>query len=216
MTVKAVVFDLDGTLLDTMISVPLAYVETIRDLGGPDITPQQLIAAWSLGPTPVVLEHFLGRAATRNDLECFDDHVATAAKSAQPFPGVPELLQALRQDGHLLAVFTSATHRLASLMLAGTGLTEHFAAVVTGDQVANPKPAPDGLLDTCRLLHVPASAAAYVGDAATDLHCARAAGAVPIHARWSPHTDTAPGFPHVAHHPGDLITLIGTTNIRQA
>lgn len=208
MTVQAVVFDLDGTLLDTMTSVPRAYVETIRDLGGPDLTLAQLIATWHIGPAPVVLTHFLGRTATDSELECFYDRVAAAAESTRPFPGVVELLHALRRGGRTLAVYTSATRRIADMMLTGTGLNDYFPVVVTGDQVADPKPAPDGLLDACRLLGIPASATAYVGDSDTDLGCARAAGAIPIHARWSAHIESAPGHPHTAYRPADVITVL--------
>ena len=206
MTVRAVVFDLDGTLVDTMTSVPRAYVETIRALGGPVLTPAQLIAAWHIGPTPVVLGHFLGRAATAGDLECFYDRAAAAAESAVPFPGVPELLEALRRDGTALAVYTSATRRIADVVLTGTGLGDHFPVVVAGDEVNEPKPAPDGLLDACRLLGVPASAAAYVGDSGTDLDCARAAGALPVHARWSAHVKRTSGNP--ARRPADVLAVL--------
>ncbi|SDI67922.1 HAD family hydrolase [Nonomuraea jiangxiensis] len=207
MTVRAVVFDLDGTLVDTMTSIPYAYVRTIRDLGGPDVSPALLIASWHIGPTPAVLAHFLGRTVTATDLKRFHAHIATAAESTRPFPGIPELLRRLRHDGMPLALYTSATRHLAGLMLARTGLTGYFPVVVTGDEVTNPKPAPDGLLETCRLLGVPASATAYVGDSDTDLRCARAAGALPIHARWSPHLDDLPAHPHAAHRPTDVLTI---------
>lgn len=210
MTVRAVVFDLDGTLLDTMTSVPRAYVETIRDLGGPDLTVAELVATWHIGPTPAVLSHFLGRTATGGDLECFHDRVAASAESTRPFPGVLELLNALRQDGKALAVYTSATRRVAGTMLTVTGLAGHFPVVVAGDQVGSPKPAPDGLLDTCGLLGVPASATAYVGDSGTDLACARAAGALPVHARWSAHVEGAPEHRHTAHRPADVIAVIAS------
>lgn len=213
MTVEAVVFDLDGTLLDTMTSVPLAYAQAIRERGGPGLTPDQVVAAWHVGPAPVVLAHFLGRAVTDGDLECFHDRIEVAAESARPFAGIAELLQALRCEGHALAVFTSATGRIAAPMLAGTGLREYFPIVVTGDMVASPKPAPDGLLDTCRLLGVPATATAYVGDSSTDLRCAQTAGAMPIHARWSLRTVDTPQCSLAecslaAHHPRDVLTLI--------
>jgi beta-phosphoglucomutase-like phosphatase (HAD superfamily) len=81
---EAVVFDLDGTLIDTMTSVPLAYAEAIRERGGPDLTPDQVVAAWHLGPTPAVLAHFLGRPVTDGDLACFHDRMAVAAESARP------------------------------------------------------------------------------------------------------------------------------------
>jgi HAD superfamily hydrolase (TIGR01509 family) len=208
MSTRAVVFDLDGTLLDTMTVVPRVYVQIIRELGGPDLTPQELVAAWHLGPTPVILAHFLGRAITSADLEHFYAGMEAGAASTQPFPGVLELLQALREDGYVLAVYTSATRRGVGTTLGRTGLDAQVSVVVTGDEVARPKPAPDGLVDTCRLLGIPAAAAAYVGDAETDLQCAAAAGAIPVHARWSPHTVSAAGFPHAAQRPGDVRDLL--------
>ncbi|HEU5419152.1 MAG TPA: HAD family hydrolase [Streptosporangiaceae bacterium] len=205
---EAVVFDLDGTLLDTMTVVPRVYVQTIRELGGPDLTPQELVAAWHMGPTPVVLAHFTGRAITSRDLDLFFDRMAAGAALTQPFPGVLDLLRALGEDGYALAVYTSATRRLIDATLARTGLGPLVSVVVTGDEVARPKPAPDGLLDTCRLLGVPATAAAYVGDAETDLQCAAAAGAIPVHARWSPHTVAVAGPGYAARQPGDVRTLL--------
>jgi HAD superfamily hydrolase (TIGR01549 family) len=207
-TGRAVVFDLDGTLLDTMTVVPAAYVRAIRELGGPDLTPQELVAAWHLGPSPVVLGHFLGRETTGDDLEHFYMRMTESAAATQLFPGITELLRGLRDDGYALAVYTSATRRGVGATLARTRLSELIPVVVTGDEVARPKPAPDGLLDTCRLLGIPATAAAYVGDAETDLQCAAAAGAIPVHARWSPHTVSAAGFSYAAQRPGDVRALL--------
>jgi HAD superfamily hydrolase (TIGR01509 family) len=205
----AVVFDLDGTLLDTMTAVPLAYVQAIRELGGPDVTPQELVASWHLGPTPVLLAHYLRRPVTARDLDQFHARMAAGTAATQLFPGIADLLGALRDDGYPLAVYTSATRRGIEPALTRTGLRAYFPVVVAGDEVARPKPAPDGLLDTCRLLGVPAAAAAYVGDAETDLQCAAAAGAFGVHARWSPHTVPVPGYPHAAGRPDDVRQLLG-------
>jgi HAD superfamily hydrolase (TIGR01549 family) len=204
-TVDAVVFDVDGTLLDTMSSMPRVYVETIRDLSGPKLTCDEVVAAWNLGPTHVVLTHFLGRAATRRDLEAFYEHVASLAQVTKPFLGVPELLRSLRQQGRLLGIYTSATHRTATLMLARSGLIGHFTVLVSGDQVTNPKPAPDGLLAACRVLRIPASAAAYVGDTEADMLCAKTAGALPVFACWSSQIDSVPDIAQAARHPDDVV-----------
>jgi hypothetical protein len=107
----AVVFDLDGTLLDTMTAVPAAYVQAIRELGGPDLTPQELVASWHLGPTPVLLAHYLERPVTARDLDQFHARMAAGTAATQLFPGIADLLGALRDDGYALAVYTSATRR---------------------------------------------------------------------------------------------------------
>ncbi|MFI6324559.1 HAD family hydrolase [Nonomuraea sp. NPDC050556] len=173
---RAILFDLDGTLVDTMASTPQAYADTIRALGGPVVSPSDVVATWHIGPTPVVLAHFLGRAATAEDVETFHDHVARG--DVRPFPGVTELLGDLRDEGYLLGVYTSATRRAAAFKMRSAGID---LPLVAGDEVERPKPAPDGLELLCCLLGVAPSDSAYVGDAQTDLQCAAAAGALGIH-----------------------------------
>jgi Haloacid dehalogenase-like hydrolase len=100
----AVVFDLDGTLVDTMTSAPQAYADTIRSLGGPEVSPSDVLAVWHIGPTPVVLEHFLGRPVSLRDTERFHRHFADVVASVEAFPGVVEMLDALSRGGHRLGV----------------------------------------------------------------------------------------------------------------
>jgi phosphoglycolate phosphatase-like HAD superfamily hydrolase len=107
----AVVFDLDGTLVDTMTSAPQAYADTIRSLGGPDVSPSEVLAVWHIGPTPVVLEHFLGRPISPCDTERFYRFFDAVVANVEPFAGVVDMLDALSRSGHRLGVFTTATHR---------------------------------------------------------------------------------------------------------
>ena len=122
----AVVFDLDGTLVDTMTSAPQAYADTIRSLGGPDVSPSEVVAVWHIGPTPVVLEHFLGRPVSPRDTERFHHHFADVVAGVEPFPGVVEMLDALSVGGHRLGVLTTATRRAATSMLTAAGLAGYF------------------------------------------------------------------------------------------
>lgn len=182
--IEAVVFDLDGTLADTMALAPQAYADTIRCLGGPTVTPGEVVAAWNIGSTPVVLEHFLGRAAASRDIDCFYANFEALIPAVQPFPGIPRMLRALRRQGYRLGIFTHATRRAANLTIAAAGLDRFRLALVGGEEIAEHKPAPEGLLLACRRLNVAPSCVAYVGDAETDLQCAAAAGSLGIHARW--------------------------------
>lgn len=203
----AVVFDLDGTLVDTMTHAPRAYADTIRELGGPVLSPEQVVAVWHIGPTVVVLEHFLGRVISDGDLDCFHRHFDAAVAAVRPFPGVVDMLAALQRENVRLGVYTTATRRAANRMLGTTGLAGIFPVVVGGDEVDAPKPSPAGLELACRRLGVQPMEAIYVGDAEVDLLCAAAAGALAVFAGWG--APAAAGMPphHPARHPGDVVRI---------
>lgn len=202
----AIVFDLDGTLVDTMSWVPGTYVDTIRALGGPVVTVPEVLASFRLGPTAAVLERFLDRPVAEADLQCYHDHYTAAAATTKPFPGVVEMLETLCADGIALAIFTGAQQRAATHLLAHTGLAEWFETVVGGDDAGNAKPAPDGLQLACERLNVEPTDAAYVGDTIADLQCAKSAGSLPVHAAWS--GTEVPGEHAVARTPSELIHVV--------
>ncbi len=184
MTVRAVVFDLDGTLVDTMTSAPQAYADTVRDLSGCAVSIEDVIEVWNLGPTRVVLTELLSRDATDEDLKCFTKNFRVAVAEVQPFPGILSLLRQLTSSGRSLSIFTTATQWAAELMLENSGIAGWFSSVIGGDFVSTPKPAAEGLHLACDSLGVSPEAAAYVGDAPVDIACARSAGALAIHASW--------------------------------
>jgi HAD superfamily hydrolase (TIGR01549 family) len=210
----AIVFDLDGTLVDTMTSAPQAYADTIRSLGGPDVSASEVVAVWHIGPTEVVLEHFLGRPVSRHDTEHFHRFFAAVVATVEPFPGVVEMLDALGRGGHRLGVFTTATRRAATTMLTGAGLADYFAIVVGGDEVSRPKPAPDGLELTCRRLGTSVTNTVYIGDATVDLQCADAANASGIHAAWDSVNIIEPTTERIAQRPHDVVELVKQLQIQ--
>jgi HAD superfamily hydrolase (TIGR01549 family) len=206
--VSTVVFDLDGTLVDTMAHLLATYVDTIRSFGGPDVTAEDVLSKFHIGPTHVVLEHFRGRPIAADDMECYFAAYQQAITGLQPFPGVVSLVEELGRTGYQLGLFTSATQRAARLVLATAGLDRLFEVVIGGDQVAHPKPAPDGLELICRRLGVRPNETAYVGDALVDLECAISAGVLAIHARWGGTSGVEAGAHLVAQRPADILTYL--------
>jgi len=204
---QALVWDMDGTLIDSRTAVPDAYLATVEALGGIASTREQVIELYPLGPPANLLARLLDRPSTAADLEEYHRRLGISAATVPVYPEIADVLASLH--GRLpMAVFTGASVQAAQLLLEATGLLHRFDAVVGGDQVERQKPHPDGILRTCELLAVPAEAAAYVADAPIDLVAAERAGALPVAAGWGHlYQPTAPSQV-VLQRPGELLELL--------
>jgi HAD superfamily hydrolase (TIGR01549 family) len=203
----AVVFDMDGTLIESSSVIPDAYIATVRELGGPTYTRQQVVDIYSVGPPAAMLTELLGRAPTPREVDRYHDRLAQGAHAVTVYRGIIEALEAL-QARVPLAVFTGASVRACRVLLQGAGLLSYFTALVGADEVARSKPQPDGIELACERLGIRASRAGYVGDAPNDLEAARRSGAAALAASWG-HL-YRPGEPAdvVLEQPADLIPLV--------
>lgn len=204
---RAVVFDLDGTLVDTVPVVQAAYVETVRSLGGPEVDADDLLQRLYLGGTADLLEHYLKRSVTLDDLERFYATYEAVSAGAEPFEGVVDMLEELAAAGCGLGVYTGAPRRVTAFVLDRLGLSAKLGAVVCGDEVSRPKPEAEGLLTACGALGVTTTDSAYVGDTHFDLGCAKSAGALAIHAMWSANS-SVDGDHLVARRPAEVVRLV--------
>jgi HAD superfamily hydrolase (TIGR01509 family) len=181
------VWDMDGTLLDSGVVVPAAYVATVRELGGPPVTPAQVVERYWLGTPETILADLLGQDVAGAAAEDYYGRLAGADVAV--YPGVRAVLAELRGRGHRLAVFTGSSSRAAEILLTSAGLAVDL--VVGGDEVERPKPSGDGLVLTAGRLGVPPSSLAYIGDAPNDLRAARAVGGLAAAAAWGHQYDAA-------------------------
>jgi HAD superfamily hydrolase (TIGR01509 family) len=204
---RALVFDMDGTLIDSSTVIPDAYIKVVADLGGPSLTRSQVIDAYSVGPTEAMLTHLLGRPSTSDEVDLYHEVLGAGAEGATVYPGIPEALALLRGRASL-AVFTGASLRACRTLLQGVGLDRNFDALVGSDEVERSKPEPDGIHLACRRLGVEPGAAAYVGDAPNDLEAARRSGALAVAAGWGHLYRPEEPADVVVRTPGDLPSLV--------
>lgn len=181
--VRAYIFDLDGTLVDSSTVVPQAYIACIVSLGGPRYEPDEIIQSYAIGPPQEILSHLLGRNSTSADLATYHRCLEAICRHLRPSEGVRQMLGGLG-NRHLMAVFSGASRHACDLLLSASGLAKFFVQVVGGDETDRPKPHPDGLLLVCRRLGVEPQEAAYVGDSELDMKAAKAAGCHAIAAGW--------------------------------
>ncbi|MET7467914.1 HAD family hydrolase [Micromonospora sp. NPDC005686] len=205
--VEAVVFDMDGTLIESHEVVPAAYRAAVRAGGGPEYTDAEVIAGYSLGSPIDLLSHLLRRPATDGDLAGYHAELSRIAGQVCVYPGVTQMLTELAARVPV-GLFTGGSHVAAGIMLDRVGILDRFGVVLGGDQVSRPKPAPDGVELACRRLGVPPSRAAYVGDSPLDLRAARAAGTTAVAAAWGHQYDPAEPADLTLSHPAQVLSLL--------
>jgi HAD superfamily hydrolase (TIGR01549 family) len=181
--IAALVFDLDGTLLDSLAVQLESYRRAILDSGGRDHSHEEILRSFPLGSAALMLEALIERPVGAQAVTRYEAHLRERSVRVRPYAGIPEALRELSAK-YRLGVFTAANTSAAEVLLETTGLESFFEVVVGADRTARIKPAPDGLLLACRALGTQPSDVAYVGDGPSDMAVARACGALGVAAGW--------------------------------
>ena len=209
-TVRALIFDLDGTLADTFPLIVSSWNAAITPHTGRTYSEQEVISRFGI-PDPQMIRRELPGSAGDRAVEAYHAHYADRHGIVTPFEGVNELLDELRRRKVPMGLMTGKGRRSATITLQALGWAETFAAVVTGDDVERQKPAPDGPLAAARMLDMAADHCAFVGDSPADIGAAQAAGMVAVAAAWHGHyaDEIRVMGPDVwAESPGDVLRVI--------
>ena len=183
---RAVLFDLDGTLVDTLPDIAGAINAALVELRLPTLPVERIGVFIGKGPralaSRVLDEQTTLAPAERASLvqPLIDGYVKNYAPrigtESTLFPGVREALADLTAAGLKLGVVTNALQHLGEKVLTHFDLRRFMAVVIGGDGVSLGKPAPDPLLRACRTLDVAPAQTLMVGDSENDVLAARAAG----------------------------------------
>jgi phosphoglycolate phosphatase len=183
--IKAVLLDLDGTLLDTVLDLHAAANGMLRDLGRPEVAIEDIRAYVGRGIPNLVKRILAGALEAADDpmpppaaaLASFRSHYAKCnGRAAQPYPGVMEGLAAFKAKGLPLGVITNKADAFTRPLLELTGLAPFLDVVVSGDTLPKPKPDPMPVVWACGRLNVSPADALLIGDSVHDFKAGRAAG----------------------------------------
>lgn len=187
--VDALLFDLDGTLVDSIGDLALAANAMLDELGRPARSLDQIRRFVGKG-IPKLVERCLADATLSNaDFEAavavFKRHYAdTNGRVSQVYPRVVDMLGALRAQGIAMACVTNKAAAFTEPLLLQTGIASFFDVVVSGDTLAVKKPHPGMLLHACAQLGVSIERTLMIGDSANDAESARAAGCPVLLMTW--------------------------------
>lgn len=187
-TPAAVLFDLDGTLIDTAAEFVIALDQLRAEHQLLPLAPERVRASVSNGAAALVTLG-LGLAASDPGFESarqrllvlYTDVLGT---QALPYPGIPELLQQLQAAGIPWGIATNKPRQYTEPLLARLNLQPAPGSVVCPDDVEQRKPHPESLLRNCHELGCEASASVYIGDHLRDISAGQRAGMLTIAAAW--------------------------------
>ena len=218
---KAVVFDLDGTLVDTAPDI-LAYLnEMLAELGRPGLELASVHTIIGDGVKSLLLRGLEASGGVPNDLDLdalfhryLERYTEEPARQSQPFDGVIDTLDRLKAANIKLGVCTNKPQRPTNRLLSRLGLDRYFGSVIGGDALPVRKPDSAHLKTVLDQLNVKPEHAVLIGDSETDLKTARAAGtpSILVSFGYTPIPAHELGADHVIDHFADLIPILETIN----
>jgi phosphoglycolate phosphatase len=187
---KAVLIDLDGTMVDTAPDIVAAVSRMLEHFGATPLPFDTVTGFIGNGVSKLVQRALEAagidkRFAIELAQPVFEQHYAvTNGQLSRVFPGVTAGLRELRERGYRCACVTNKPEKLAASLLTRTGLGDYLDVLVAGDTLASMKPSPEPLWHACHLLDVDPGHCALVGDSPVDVAAARAAGLPVIIVRY--------------------------------
>jgi phosphoglycolate phosphatase len=203
---RAVIFDLDGTLIDSDPDILAALNRVLVAHGRAVLSRDEIKLMIGDGAKVLVERAFAARGGVGGDVELaafLEDYNANAVVETVPYPGIMEALEILSAAKHPLGVCTNKPEIAARSILAQLGLERFFTVVTGGDSTPYRKPDPRHLGATLAALG--AETAVMIGDHINDISAAKGLGVPSIFVTWG--YGKAQGS-HVVDHPAELPGLI--------
>jgi phosphoglycolate phosphatase len=199
--VRALIFDLDGTLIDSKLDLALAVNAALSEMGRTEL-PHGTIYGFVGNGAPMLIQRSLGNDASEAEckrvLEYFIRYYREhALDNTVPYPGVREGLEQL--SGMPKAVLTNKPERISKFILEGLGLAPHFRHVYGGNTFERKKPDPIGVQTILRDFGLGSRDVVIVGDSEIDVQTARNAGT------WACGVTYGLGSERLAEYPPDLL-----------
>jgi len=181
---RVVLFDLDGTVIDSAGIILASMRHATREVLGREIPDRVLMAAVGGPGLEAQMLELGGEERVEELIAVYRSHNEPLHRGLALFPGIEELLVRLRAEGRATGLVSAKRRSTVELAFAATEVGHLFDVVVGGDEARNQKPAPDLLLLALERLGATPAEAVYVGDSPFDVSAARSGGLFAIGVSW--------------------------------
>lgn len=220
---KGIVFDLDGTLVDSLNLTYDAFNRGITSQGGMLHTPQEISRYFGPGEIEI-FSQIVGSERAQAAMNSFHTYFMENISQAPKHHGIDELLLSLAELKIPCAIFTGRGRVTTDMLLEFHQWKKSFAAVVTNDDVTEPKPSPEGLFIAAEQIGLKPQNVIYVGDSPVDILAARGASVLSAACFWDRNSQCAQHQERMQKHmpnfnlkqPSEIISVIKKINLMKA
>jgi pyrophosphatase PpaX len=214
--IRAVLFDLDGTIIDTNELIIQSFFHALRGVAPEGLTREHIIPY--MGQTlKSQLQYFSGQENVEVLTQAYREYNHLRHdEMVSLFPGVGEVVPLLQRAGIRLGIVTTKMRSSTLRALELLGLQESMETIVTLDDVEHAKPHPEPVAKAIQALGVDPSETLMVGDSTVDMESAIAAGAIPVGVAWSLKGEDKlfeAGAVHLLREMNELLTLCGIEGV---
>ena len=188
MSIKAVLFDLDGTLADTALDLGGALNTMLREQGLPEVSMDEIRPVASHGASGLLK---LGMNLDKSDpnharlrQQYLDTYETCFDKDTVLFEGIDDLVQAIHARGLKWGIITNKPHTFTHRLVPQLGFSVAPDVVVSGDTTAEAKPSTKPMFYACEQIDIAPEACLYVGDAERDMQAGKNAGMKTVLVSW--------------------------------
>ncbi|MBI3194868.1 MAG: HAD family hydrolase [Ignavibacteriae bacterium] len=173
---SCIIFDLDGTLTQTNELIFATFNHVTEKYVGKVFSPKEITGMFG-PPEEIAIERIVGKERVDEALvDFFKFYEAHHQRMANAYHGVQDILEYLKEQGILLAIFTGKGRRSTLITLNALGIKHYFDLIVTGTDVVEHKPSSEGIKNVLSTFGLETNEVLMVGDAVNDIKAAHEAG----------------------------------------
>lgn len=188
--IKAVIFDFDGTLADTLPVCFLAFEAVFKKFDNREITSEKIKSMFGPSETGIIRKNLKNKNYDKAIELYYEIYGERHRNIVQDNKEINTLLRQLKTNGYKLGIVTGKARRSLDISLDCLGLNNFFDVLITGDDVEFPKPHPEGINKALEQLNVSHKEAVFLGDSDADIMAGKQANVYTIGVHWLPNYQT--------------------------
>lgn len=188
---KAIIFDFDGTLANTLPICFYSFQSVFKEFDNRDLSNEDIKAMFGPSETGIIKENLIHLNKEQAIEMYYEKYLENHMQLVKQNHEIDDLLKYIKKLGLKLAIVTGKAKRSLDISLKALQMEELFEVLVTGDDVIDPKPHPEGVINALTLLNVQKEDAIFIGDSEADIVAGLQAGVVTIGVQWLEDYQTA-------------------------